>query len=540
MEIDDALAEAQAVEDQRVRMGAAGGKAVYEYDKVLRGYMEAKYANPELKYWDYMKNPSIAGVYRTAGRKKIGEHITAGGDIKDIPGMSFFERQRAGLKGFFEKDAPPAAPTAATTQTAAQTAAQPKRFLAERGSLAAAQAEIEAIEAGGPLPTATQEAAGRELELVKSGGRPGGPLPKDILEQFKGLTTKAKTVTELSSAVPSIAGGGLADLPELVRSELLSETRGFGESGSYGHGPFQEKTETALEAIRGVETEALDPTLKAAIAPVKEKKTIAPEKVASQEGGFEVAVRGGKFYRGSESDITKGGGELIGGLGRKGGAPIYSRPVKSGGDLVGSAQIFEFTDPKGVTSYYQSTAKGTSVQYSHSGAGSDATLSHDARLRFIEAGSESAFDPEGMKKFGMTKLDIDPSVIEEAGGATKYFGSEAFQKAHPVPGVVSETAKAGLKETLGKGVKGLGYGASVVSGAQRLAEGRTTEEKIGGGLQVAGGTAGLISMTNLWNPVGWAAAIPAALSLGGGLMGGGGGRLAGTPLGKYRRRVGIG
>ena len=70
---------------------------------------------------------------------------------------------------------------------------------------------------------------------------------------------------------------------------------------------------------------------------------------------------------------------------------------------------------------------------------------------------------------------------------------------------------------------------------------RDETAQLGGAIQTAGGVAGLVAMTNFWNPVGWAAAIPAVLSVGGSLMGGGGtDPLAKTPLGRYRRRVGIG
>jgi len=143
----------------------------------------------------------------------------------------------------------------------------------------------------------------------------------------------------------------------------------------------------------------------------------------------------------------------------------------------------------------------------------------------------------------MKKLDIDPSAIEAAGGRKEYFKSEAFKADFPVDelAVFDEPAKGGLKETLGKAGKGVGYGLSAVKGVQRLAEGETGEERLGGAVQAAGGVAGLVAMTNFWNPVGWAAAIPLALSVGGGLMGGGGNdALSKTPLGRYRRRVGIG
>ena len=37
MEIDDAIAAAEEQKKRELRVGMAGGKAVYEYDKVLRG-----------------------------------------------------------------------------------------------------------------------------------------------------------------------------------------------------------------------------------------------------------------------------------------------------------------------------------------------------------------------------------------------------------------------------------------------------------------------------------------------------------------------
>ena len=331
MEIDDAIAAQQEQEERQLRLGKAGARGAYDYDNFLQGYMEAKYANPELTYWDYVKKPAVAGAFRAEGRKKIAEHIKAGGDIDELPGMTFSERHKAGLKGLFEKKTKePKVPDVPTKYPAGHPRARAESAL----NVERAIAESEAIKT-----TATRD----------------------------------------------------APLEQLDPSKLLSKSA-----------EMEKTTGTAVETI----------------------------------------------------------GKLI----------ESSKPVADTG-----AQV---------------------------------TIGKIKPAKVLATGT-------------------DPATIS----------TEAAAGLEPVAG---EATKAGLKETLGKGVVGLGYGASVASGAKRLAEGKTTEEQIGGGLQVAGGTAGLVAMTNLWNPVGWAALIPAALSLGGGLMGGGDKGLAGTPLGKYRRRVGIG
>jgi hypothetical protein len=63
--------------------------------------------------------------------------------------------------------------------------------------------------------------------------------------------------------------------------------------------------------------------------------------------------------------------------------------------------------------------------------------------------------------------------------------------------------------------------------------------QLGGAMQVAGGAAQAVALTNFWNPAGWAAAIPAALSLGGSFMGGDRNALSRTPIGKSLRRLNI-
>jgi hypothetical protein len=106
MLLDDAMIADQEQKARTQKVAVAGGKTFVGYDKMLRGFMEAKYANPELKFWDYASNPTTGAAYRLQGRTKIAKDIEAGVDPKDIPGMNFIERQKAGLKGVFGKDAP--------------------------------------------------------------------------------------------------------------------------------------------------------------------------------------------------------------------------------------------------------------------------------------------------------------------------------------------------------------------------------------------------------------------------------------------------
>ena len=303
MELDDALAAQTAAEQRRAGVAMKGGKAFVGYDKMLRGFMEAKYARPELKFWDYATNPSAGAAYRLQGRKKIGVDLEAGMDIKDIPGMGFVSRQKAGLKGLLGRDA----------------------------------------------------------------------LPE--------LKSDAKIIDSMEKA-----------------GEKRLASRGASE------------------------IDATEPS----ISPLEEQIRRAKEYKLSASGGADPA------------DIQK-------------------------------AQILQ---QKNIDSL------------NLTGAGDDA-------MAAVQPGAE-------------------------------------------------EVAKGGLKSTLGKVAGGVGAGLSVAAGVEKL-KSKDQATRIGGAMQVAGGAAGAVALTNFWNPVGWAAAIPAALSIGGGLMGGGGADpLAKTPLGRYRRRVGIG
>jgi len=107
MFMDDAMVATQSAEERKNKLLSTGGKAFVGYDKMLRGFMEAKYANPELKFWDYAQNPSTSAAYRIQGQRKIADDVAAGVDIKDIPGMKFGSRQKEGLKGIFGKGTAP-------------------------------------------------------------------------------------------------------------------------------------------------------------------------------------------------------------------------------------------------------------------------------------------------------------------------------------------------------------------------------------------------------------------------------------------------
>mgnify|MGYP003145602088 FL=1 len=361
MLIDDAIAEREAQEKRVGGVAKAGAKAGFEYDQMLRGYMEAKYANPNLTFWEYSTKPSVGGAFRAEGRKKIAAHISEGGDIKDIPGVSFGERQKAGFRGILGAD---------------------KR---ERDARLAEIAKDE---------PRVQKMAEQEMSKVTS------ELPESQSESLKEI------------------GKDVAGVKKIVA----------------GRKP--------LEA-----TESFKPLNPAKLLSKSPKATEAAEK--------------------SLGTIDK----LIGG----------KKPV---GVVDPQVSIGEITQAKNL-SY------GTDV----------------------------------------TKLSAEAAAgIEPVAGEVAKAGA-------------GEAGKGGLKEALGKAGtvgKGLGYAGSVAMGVKKM-QSKDGTARVGGAVQTAGGVAGLVAMTNFWNPVGWAAAIPAALSIGGGLMGAGGGTdpLAGTPLGKYRRRVGI-
>ena len=308
MALDDAIYATEKQRERQLGVAKAGGKGIVEYDKMLRGFMEAKYANPQLTFWDYVSKPSVGAAFRKQGRDLIVEDVKAGRDVK---GMDFFSRQKAGLKGVFGKDEMP-----------------------------------------------------QTLEQAEVG---------------------AKKVAGMEKSGVEIIGDDIADI------------------GS----AYVQKAEVGAKEVAGMVegdvTQALDPSLQAL---------------------------------------------------------------------------------------------------------QDRLTSSTANLEQAEIGLDKAF-------------------------------AEAAGK-----GATEEASKAGLKEVLGTGAKGATYGLSLASGIKDISKGKTTEQRTGGALKAAGGAAGLVAMTNFWNPVGWVAALPAALSIAGqgvGMMGGkGNDPLSKTPLGRYRRRVGVG
>ena len=506
MLIDDAIAEREAQEKRVGGVAKAGAKAGFEYDQMLRGYMEAKYANPNLTFWEYSTKPSVGGAFRAEGRKKIAAHISEGGDIKDIPGVSFGERQKAGFRGILGAD---------KRERDARLAE-----IAKDEPRVQKMAEQEMSKVTSELPESQSESLkeiGKDVAGVKK--IVAGRKPLEATESFKPLD--ASKLLSKSAEVEKTAGVAGKRIEDVMAMESPPEVPKV-EPRKYATETWAEATSDPGKTRVGVAgTRPEGGPFKTTFDPATGayKRTLETN----------VNMRGGKLYRMGEGGSLQG--THIGDV-EQGGMPVFSRPITKGKDVVGSAQIFKFTDPEGVASYYEGATKGTNYNL----------LRRKGQERFLTAAGAD-FDPRAMEPFGMKKLDIDPSIIESAGGPGEYFKSEAFTKAHTVPEIAGEAGKGGLKEALGKAGtvgKGLGYAGSVAMGVKKM-QSKDGTARVGGAVQTAGGVAGLVAMTNFWNPVGWAAAIPAALSIGGGLMGAGGGTdpLAGTPLGKYRRRVGI-
>ena len=522
MLIDDAIAEREAQEKRVGGVAKAGAKAGFEYDQMLRGYMEAKYANPNLTFWEYSTKPSVGGAFRAEGRKKIAAHISEGGDIKDIPGVSFGERQKAGFRGILGAD---------KRERDARLAE-----IAKDEPRVQKMAEQEMSKVTSKLPesqSASLKDIGKDIEGVRKKGEKFHRISEGITDLGHKQYGEDQTLVKLKEQI-STSGANVREAVYDAQSSIenIMERKPLSEkplSEVVPPSPERYETETWAEATS-------DPgKTRVGVAGTRPEggpfKTTFDPATGAYKRTLEtnVNMRGGKLYRMGEGGSLQG--THIGDV-EQGGMPVFSRPITKGKDVVGSAQIFKFTDPEGVASYYEGATKGTNYNL----------LRRKGQERFLTAAGAD-FDPRAMEPFGMKKLDIDPSIIESAGGPGEYFKSEAFTKAHTVPEIAGEAGKGGLKEALGKAGtvgKGLGYAGSVAMGVKKM-QSKDGTARVGGAVQTAGGVAGLVAMTNFWNPVGWAAAIPAALSIGGGLMGAGGGTdpLAGTPLGKYRRRVGI-
>ena len=534
MFMDDAMIAEQGAQERQDKVLAAGGKAFVGYDKMLRGFMEAKYAKPELKFWDYAQNPSTSAAYRLQGVKKITADVEAGVDIKDIPGMTFGSRQKAGLKAIFEKGASPAAPTTGSGAGIDPTA------LPSKGSLAAAQRDIESI---GSLPTSSQEAAGRELESIKRDEKIFAG-ETDILKQLKGLKTTTKVspgamekYRPAGSAAPDMSKPIYDDTGRKVFGGTFDELE-YAEADFYkARDEAKEATESASELITSLQEgnmpiwgriwgEGKDPVEafheKAAAEDLALENKFKAEDAASR-------VRSSKFIA-TGKKLHDEGGNYIGDVGEAGGKPIYEniKNLPGGKGLVDYQQIYKFTNPEGASSYYRMAGKNTAKPIKNPS-------------KFISTAGNN-FDPKRMALDNMTKVDIDSGAIEAAGGEYEFFKSKEFKKAYPMPEAAGEAAgeaaKGGLKSTFGKVAGGIGAGVSIASGAERL-KSKDQATQLGGAMQVAGGAAQAVALTNFWNPAGWAAAIPAALSIGGGLMGGDRSAIGRTPIGKSLRRLNI-
>jgi len=411
MFLEDAMYADERQRERQADLLEKGGKGAYEYDKMLRGFMEAKYANPNLTFWDYASKPSVGAAFRKQGREQIAEKalvqsyddyesykavFESRGDKvpitkaqwtevsgQEIEGLGFRARHKAGLKGIFGRDRPkkiePKMPYNIET----------KKIMEE--------AELSGV-------GAEKEFARREAEAIsKAKSAEEQKLLVEALEK-KNIGKGARTTMVPYEKTPESVKEGLVTAKEFEAAKIWKETGDISKSTS---GKWDK------------------------LINVLSKKD---------------AVTQGKFAYDASSPLN------------------YAQQKdlwKTGGNLQKAVEV----------------------------------------------------SPGATKVAG----EVGKEVVEAAG---------------------EEAAKGGLKSALSTA----GYGLSLGGGLYTAAKGETTQQRVGGGIAAAGGAAGLIAATNFWNPVGWAAAIPAALSIGGGAVTATGGkknRLGGTPLDRYRRRIGI-
>jgi len=373
MFLEDAMYADERQRERQADVLEKGAKGAYEYDKMLRGFMEAKYANPNLTFWDYVSKPSVGAAFRKQGREKIAEATLAG---EKIEGMGIGARHKAGLKGIFGRDKPKK-----VEQTIPYNI-ETKRIMDE----------AEASGVG-----AEEEFARREAEAIsKAKSAEEQKLLVDALEK-KNIGKGARTTMAPYEKTPEVVKEGLISSKDLKAAKIWKETGDISQA-------TVNKYDKLISAL--------------------------PKKDALDQGKF----------------------------------------------------IYDSSKP----------------------------LNYAQQRELWKAGGN-------LQK-----------AVEVTPGATEVVAETAGK----------EAAKGGLKSALSTA----GYGLSLGGGLYTAAKGETTQQRVGGGIAAAGGAAGLIAATNFWNPVGWAAAIPAALSIGGGAVTATGGkknRLGGTPLDRYRRRIGI-
>jgi len=414
MGIEDAMYAAERQRERRSDVLEKGAKGAYEYDKMLRGFMEAKYANPDLTFWDYASKPSVGAAFRKQGRDIIAKKALAGDEIE---GMGIGARHKAGLKGIFGRDKP--GPTLEELE------------------------EMNKIEAG--------MGGGKKRTQLDA-------LSEDVSE----VTKKAERLVDArmeGQERRAMEKAGLIKPEELTEAELYKK---FGlEKSDLGEqyekiSDITDKIQKSGEARRA---------RRAYVMPGEKLKDVLGKGRVPVPGdpGRELPSKVGRGYKGIKvpeiSDIAVKGG----------------RP-----DTISLA--------------------------THTQADIDKRIA------------------EATKTILARKAGGDVAVTGVGDVAVKAAGEKV--------------AKGGLKSALGKA----GSAFSLAGGLYAMKKGKTEEARIGGAVSAAGGAAGLIAATNFWNPVGWAAAIPAALSVAGAAYGSTGRKsdsLSRTPLGRYRRRIGI-
>ena len=551
MEIEDALVAEQEQKERQQRTVTQGGKAFVGYNEMLRGFMEAKYAKPELKFWEYAQNPSVGAAYRLEGKRKILEAVEGGVDPKDIRGMSFGERHKEGLRGIFGQDTvPDEAPYAQdpTALTAAQEELESLRTpQPSRGSLAAAQKEIDVIK---PQVQAVDIRDAKSLADAERLAMGKASVDPDFPKQAEPMTDIfSEPVVEDFFTKSDEAGKAAESTIELT--EALQEVhKGTGSMPVWGRIWGEGKDpNVAMAEQRKLDTAVLEKKF------VKEDAAKLAKKMSraiSVDMDGKILELGEGTYNYQKFQNAKDLGAISKISGREGKA--------------GASAIYGITDPSGKVSYFRASGKfkdpGTSQLYSNFMQNSKAfvakygTSDPEFRTKFGEINDAVSShtlgginDPgtgQSLKSVGFKIEELDSGKIakwvEETGGnATEYFKSEAFLKENPVPeyqAPTAEGAEGGLKGTLGKVATGAGAALSLASGLERM-KSRDETTQLGGAMQTAGAVATAVAMTNWWNPVGWVAAIPAALSIGGSFVGGDRSAIRRTPVGKTLRRMNI-
>ncbi len=485
MHIEDAMYGAERQRERQSELMEKGAKGAYQYDKLLRGFMEAKYANPELKFWDYVSKPSVGAAFRKQGRDLIAEQTLAGEEIK---GMGLGARHKAGLRGLFGKD---------------------RNVLAELEEGVGVASGMESKQVGDQgvdvLKRKTEESIREELGVSEYALEKMEKMAKQkaMTSTDKGIKTY-KTSPEAEAYFDASGKleeqyGKISDITERIKKG--SETRRVREAYVMPGEKLKDILEQGKVPIPG------DPGYKIS-------KRTPPRVVPKSE------LTTQKVY--SEA--------LEGSLAEK--QDIYQKALKKRG-------TFKYEGPEipGIKEAEKNIETAQALRDAIGNPAVDAPTKEILKTelsRIVGTPKPYAGAGETVAKVlgkGATQAEINTAMAE----ATKRL---AASKGTDVAG---ESAKVAGK---GSGVLGkLGYGAALAGGLAIAADKRASaQQRVGGGVSAAGGAAGLIAATNFWNPVGWAAAIPAALGVAGtglSLTGGKKDSLAGTPLGRYRRRVGI-